>query len=98
MAVPRYKLGLSEWRSDYDFQLCSDILAERFERFGLENSTVSVYSKGDWYSPYLLDRVAPALNGWVERWEKTWGRWVSVATYDRAYLARTARPDDWIVI
>ncbi|WP_329237395.1 hypothetical protein OG417_33965 [Actinoallomurus sp. NBC_01490] len=94
----RYKLGLSKWPSDYDFQLCSDTLAERFEAYWRANRTLGLYTKGDWYNPYLLDRVAPGLDRWVGRWEKTWGRWVSIATYGRPYLGRTTRPGDWVVI
>ncbi|WP_406312619.1 hypothetical protein OHA77_29230 [Streptosporangium sp. NBC_01639] len=94
----RHKLGLSQWPSDYDFQLSSDVLAERFKCFGEANPGVNVHTKGDWYNPYLLDRVAPKLNDWVKRWEEAAGRWVSIATYDRAYLERTAQPDDWVVL
>ncbi|WP_231509382.1 LuxR C-terminal-related transcriptional regulator [Nocardia sp. NRRL WC-3656] len=93
----RYRLGLDKWPSDYDFQLCSDILASRFEDLA-HREGIDIYTKGDWYSPYLLGRVAPQLQAWVQHWERVQGRWVSVATYPGRAADAHAGSGDWIVI
>jgi hypothetical protein len=92
------KLGLSRWRSDFDFQLGSADLVERFERFGEANPGINLHTKGDWYNPYLLDRVAPELDKWVKRWEEKTGRWVSIAVYPPEYVEANRGPRDWVVL
>ncbi|MFR9774073.1 sigma factor [Nocardia sp. SC052] len=93
----RYRLGLDSWPSGYDFQLCSDILASRFEDLA-RREEIEIYTKGDWYSPYLLGRVAPELQAWVQHWERVQRRWVSVATYPGSKANVHADSGDWIVI
>ncbi|NUS42791.1 MAG: GNAT family N-acetyltransferase, partial [Mycobacteriaceae bacterium] len=91
------RLGISIERSDYDFQLCSDILGRRFDDLA-RSEGIDVYTKGDWYSPYLLGRVAPELQQWVARWEEIQNRWISVATYHLRYLDAKAGQHDWRVL
>jgi len=81
----RCNLGLSRETSDYDFQLASDDLAQRFERYAAQkgiprNDLIS--KKGGHYRQNYLEEVAPALFTWMDVCGRVTGRVVNIASFE----------------
>ncbi|TDD23769.1 hypothetical protein E1287_38715 [Actinomadura sp. KC06] len=68
----------------YEFQITGQSLAGRFH-------------DGEQNTPDP-QQVAPALRGWVRRWEGATGRGVSLSIADRHHAGAGLREDDWMVI
>jgi hypothetical protein len=65
-----YKLDATNDLSDYDFQVASDVLAERFQQLEKADPRTGWRSEhGGHYKHRHLERVAPALHDWAGRWE-----------------------------
>ena len=94
-----YKLDTTNELSDYDFQLASDGLAERFQQLEKADPRTGWRSDhGGHYKHRHLESVAPALHAWAGRWEGIFGREVTIATFDRRGPSTGLHDSDWKVI
>lgn len=93
-----YNLGATDEKSDYDMQLSSDTLADRFRQEEQNDPTTKWRSDhGGHFKHQHLERLAPALSGWASRWENTFGRDVTIATFDGNGPGDGLHPSDWIL-
>ncbi|NDU73615.1 hypothetical protein GWI34_13330 [Actinomadura sp. DSM 109109] len=93
-----YKLDAGDGASDYDFQIASDGLARRFQELEKAAPDVEWRSRhGGHFKHRHLERVAPALHAWAERWENAFDREVTLATFDGRGPATGLQDDDWII-
>ncbi len=91
-----HKLGVADDPSDYDLQVASDQLAERFRQAEAANPEIGWRSgHGGHYKHRLLEQVAPALYDWSDRWQDKLGREVTIATFDSRGPAAGLRDSDW---
>ncbi|MDN3355110.1 hypothetical protein [Actinomadura sp. DC4] len=94
-----YELDATNEPSDYDFQVASDGLADRFQQFEKADPKTGWRSEhGGHYKHRHLERVAPALHDWAGRWEGILGRDVTIATFDHRGPATGLHDSDWKVI
>jgi hypothetical protein len=94
-----YKLDATNELSDYDFQVASDGLAERFQQFEKADPKTGWRSEhGGHYKHRHLERVAPSLHDWAGRWEGILGRDVTIATFDHRGPSTGLHDSDWKVI
>ena len=92
-------LGAVRPKSDYDFQLASDDLADRFGEQEKSDPTREWRSShGGHYKHRDLKDVAPALYDWSKRWESAFGREVTIATFDHLGPSTGLHDNDWKVI
>jgi hypothetical protein len=94
-----HRLDATDELSDYDVQLSSDTLANRFQQLERDDPDTQWRSDhGGHYKHQHLERVAPALSRWADRWENDLGRDVTIATFDRNGPSTGLHPSDWIMI
>ncbi|MGW2308939.1 hypothetical protein [Actinomadura luteofluorescens] len=94
-----YKLDATDEASDYDFQIASDGLAGRFQELQKVAPDVEWRSQhGGHFKHRHLEQAAPALYDWAERWESTFDREVTLATFDAKGPASGLNHDDWMII
>ena len=95
----RRRRRASDDRSDYDFQLCSDALANRFAQCGQANPEADLLSDhGGHYKHRHLEDVAPELFYWARRWQRGIRREVTIATFGSGGPTSGSRADDWVVL
>ncbi|MEV0665428.1 hypothetical protein ACIBI3_33525 [Actinomadura luteofluorescens] len=94
-----YKLDATGEASDYDFQIASDGLARRFQELQKTSPDVEWRSRqGGHFKHRHLVQAAPALYEWAARWEDTFERGVTLATFDGQGPAAGLSDHDWILI
>jgi hypothetical protein len=86
-------------QSDYDFQLSSDTLARWFELYQDDHPEWLVRSShGGHFKHAHLHYVAPELYEWASRWESSFGREVTIATFGASGPEGGLQETDWIVL
>jgi hypothetical protein len=100
----RHQLGIDSERSDYDFQISSDILVNTILAAyppTTRRGRSAISNHGGHYKDAILRRTFSALAAWSAHWQTQLNRKVNLAGYPRAgpsNLISRFDAKDWVII